>query len=299
MGIPARPLRIVLEGKESCVIGGRQLNWTNCTPASFAMAVSRSTLGAKNPSACDLRIVSGDKVGGTNLSTIAAAAFEEYGVRFEVRDGSKLATPAYLAGQIRIGRSVVAQGNTGALVRTSFRSTRGPVNHAVYVNGGRNWTLHSGGVWLPAAVLVFDPAADGRKAAWGTAATGPAWWPWATFLAFVAALRPWGDTDPRTLGPGKAYAALGPDTEPHVHLRYGGSVRTSPFPRTMTVRPPSRTRINLRSGPSTKYPVVRSVPRGAKLAIYQQNPTGQSLAGSRLWYGDHDGKLWAHSSGLR
>ena len=29
------------------------------------------------------------------------------------------------------------------------------------------------------------------------------------------------------------------------------------------------------------------------------NPNGQSLVGSKIWYGDHDGKWWVHSSGVK
>lgn len=313
MGIPARPLENVLEGIGTCVIAGRELRWTNCTPAAFADLVERVRVALSKPlrvTACGLRKLSGDTSGGTRLTTIAAVVRSAYGISIEVRDGSNIATPKYLVGQLRAGRPMVVQGNTSALLHAktldghSLRETRTGVNHAVEWNEGRGWSKHADGSWWPKEILAYDPAADGRTAGWGKAAKGPQWWPLAVALAFLAALHPWGEADPRILGSGKAYAALGPDTEPHVHLRFAGSTKTNadgvhPFPRTMTVEPPSRTRINERSGPSTSYPVVTSLPRGATFSAYQVNASGQLLAGSRTWYGDHDGRRWVHSSGVR
>jgi hypothetical protein len=303
MGIPARPARNLHEGPAgSCIINGRALGWTNCTPAAFGDGVSRTTLQRSDPTACSIRRLTGDTTGGTTIPQNAGAIRAEYGIATEVRGGSGVCSPNYVAAKMRAGCGVVVQGNAGVLVGargldgTSLRSTKGNVNHAVWWNEGRGWHL-VGSVWIPEEVLVYDPAADGRTAGWGKAADGPDWWPWAICLKFLAALRPWGDTDPRVLGPGKAYAAIFPDTEPHVHLHYAGSVRTNPFPRTMTVTVSPTA--NMRSGPSRNYPVKGTIPHGGHFIAYQQNPKGQVYAGSRLWYGDHNGKLWVHSSRLK
>jgi hypothetical protein len=301
MGIPARPRSALHEGPDnSCVIDGKALGWTNCTPTSVAMAISKTTLGAKNPTPCDIRRLTGDTIGGTGLQQCVDAGKAGYGVGAEVHAGSSVCTAEYLAGQLKSGRGAAVQGNTGALLRTAFRCTGGNVNHCVWFNEGRGWHADANGHSIPTDVLVYDPAADGRTAGWGKAATSPQWWPWALVKAFVAGLQPWGEQDDRILGSGKVYCAIYGDTEPHVHLRFTGSARTAPFPRTLTAHPPVTGRkVNVRSGPSTRYPIVKTLALGTHFTAYQQNPNGALLAGSRLWYGDHDGRLWVHSSGLR
>lgn len=297
MGIPARPHWQPQGPATRCMIGGKAFGWLNCTPTSFAMAMEKATLGRVRMTGCDVRKQTGDLSGGTMLSQCAAVA-HKHGVEVEVHAGSGVVSPFTVAIWLHNGRGVVAQGNTSALINTPFRSTQGGVNHAVYINEGRGWKQTGDGKWYPSEVLVYDPAADGRKRAYHVD-QGPSWWPWSVALAFFAALKPWGDNDPRRLGLGKVYCAQFADTEPHVHLRYAGSVRTNPFPRPMTVRPPSGTYQNVRSGPSTSYGIVTKLKSGTPFTAYQQNPKGQLLAGSRVWYGDHDGKRWIHSSGLK
>lgn len=297
MSIPARPSQALHEGPaESCVINGINCGWLNCTPTSFAMGLDKATLGRTRLVGCDIRRLTGDVIGGTNLSQCAAVLKVEYGMAVEVRTGSSVCSPGYGAVQLHSGRAIVLQGNAGVLVGTAFRSTGGNVNHCIYVNEGRGWKSDG----TPTEVLVYDPAADGRLAGWGRAATSPQWWPWALLVKFAAALRPWGDDDARVLGPGKWYAGIFPDTEPHCHLRFAGSVHAIPFPRQLTVHSPTVGRlVNVRSGPSRNYAVVRRLKTGAGFTAYQQNPSGQSVSGSRLWYGDHSGTLWIHSSGVR
>lgn len=299
MSIPARPAWQPQGPASRCKIDGKEFGWLNCTPTSFAMAMEKATLGRVRLTGCTVRKETGDRLGGTTLAQCAAVA-KAHGVPVEVHAGSAVVNPFLVGSWLHSGRGVVAQGNTSALLRTAFRSTGGGVNHAVYLNEGRGWKQNASGQWYPAEVLVYDPAADGRRASWGRADQGPSWWPWATALAFFAALKPWGDQDPRRLGLGKVYCAQFADTEPHVHLRYTGSERTTPFPRTMTVKSPAAGRkVNVRSGPSTSYGVVGTLATGATFVAYQQNPRGQSLAGSRLWYGDHNGTRWVHSSGVK
>lgn len=295
-----RPASIIFEGpSESCVIDGKALGWTNCSPASVAMGISKSSRHTHNPDDCTLRRLTGDTTGGTTLSQFEAIT-RRYGVEMEVRTGGRACTPVYAAGQLHDGRGFALQGDAGQLVGTRFRSTAGRVNHCVWANEGRGWHADPNGHLIPSEVLVYDPAADGKLSSFGRRARGPAWWPWGLVLQFASHLHPWGEGDNRTLGPGKFYAALFPDTEPHVHLRYAGSERTTPMPRALTIHPPTAgKRQNVRKGPSTRYAVVATMAAGARFTAYQQNTHGQLLEGSRLWYGDHNGTRWVHSSGLR
>lgn len=305
MGIPSRPKKARHEGPAtSCVISGVALGWTNCTPESTAMGVSKTTLGRVDPSGCGIRIETGDRSGGTTIPQCAAVVEREWRISVEVRVGSNVATPVYLAAKLKAGCGHVAQGNAGALLSaraldgTRLRSTAGYVNHAVWVNEGRGWHKDSNGHWIPTEVLVYDPAADGRHVGWGTADTSPSWWPWSVYLHFLAALRPWGDQDSRTLGSGKAYAMVFPSSEPHAHLRYSGQ-RTTPFPDHTLGDAPAGRRSNIRSSPSSAAPIVGYLARGAAFTAYQVTTSGSLLAGSRTWYGDHNGTKWVHSSGLR
>ncbi len=200
---------IAFEGPATaCVIDGHVLGWTNCTPASFAMAIERSTLGRVRLTACSVRDKTGDVSGGTTLDQNAYVSQQLYGIPTDVHNGNNVAQPAWTARQLQAGRPLVVQGNAGVLVGTKHRSTRGRVNHAVYVNEAVGGTLG-----VPEWAFVYDPAADGRVAGWGTAARGPQWWPWSLVLKFAAELQPWGDDDPRKLGAGKLYVAVFPDTD--------------------------------------------------------------------------------------
>ena len=280
MTTPARPRF----QPQNPALSGDPLGWTSCTAYAAAMLVDRSNLGAIRPTGADVRRLTGDITGGLSLPQMVAPA-AHYGVTLEVRSGASSATREWVAAQLRAGRGMVVQGNTSSLLATPFRSTSGPVNHAVYVN-----ELRADGL-----ALVFDPAADGRRA---EIDQGPSWWPWQTVLDFAAALRPYGDRDPAVVGPDRIYCGAGPDTEPHVHLAHGGR-RTIPFPdRTNAYNANPRRRINVRRAPSLDAPIVARLTVGQPFAAYQV-AQGQSVAGSKTWYGDHDGRRWVHSSGLR
>lgn len=299
MGIPARPVALHEGPAESCIINGKPLGWTNCTPTSFAMGVQKATLGAKRPTGCSVRRVTGDTQGGTTIPQCAHAIDVEYGIKTDVHVGNAAAAPSAAAAALHRGRSVALQGNASALVNTEFRSTRGAVNHCVYVNEGRGW--HTvGGLLVPSEALVFDPAADGRRAGWGTSDDSPGWWSWGLVKRFAAALRPWGDDDHRLLGPGRMYSAFFPDTEPHVHLRHGGT-RTTPFPDSTVVHVAAGHRANVRSRPDRirDEDIVARLKNGAPFEAYQRThgvkPPGSS---SDVWFGDHNGTRWTHISNL-
>jgi hypothetical protein len=281
MSIPARPRF----QPQNPAISGYKLGWLSCTAYACAMGIDKATLGKKRPSGKDVRIQTGDTTGGLTLPQVARVADTEYGVKVEVHVGGSTATPSYAISQLKAGRGMLLQGNTKALLGTTYRSTTGAVNHAVYVNEVR----------ADGDALVYDPAADARRAGIDQ---GPTWWPWAVVLRFAAALRPWGDTDPRVLGPGRMYAGFYPDTEPHVHLR-SGARRTDPFPdrcRAWNANP--RRRINVRSGPSVTSPIIDTLAVGELFTAYQI-VQGGVVDGDRTWYGNHDGNGWVHRSGLR
>jgi hypothetical protein len=117
-------------------------------------------------------------------------------------------------------------------------------------------------------------------------------------LAFAAALRPWGESDPRKLGPGKFYAGIFPDTEPHAHLRFG-AVRTDPFPDTLRGKGASAGLVarRIRPGPGTQYAPL-SVLKVGEVFVAWQWVNGPKVEGRIRWYGDHDGTHWIAAAGI-
>jgi hypothetical protein len=247
------------------------LGWDSCTAYSMAMMIDRLTAGRRRPSGCAVRRDTNplDTSGGLTLNQVAAVARNDYGLAISVYVGSGVVSPQYLARQIRAGRPAVVQGNAAAMLGTRFRSTDGDVNHAVYVNEVRGGTLDE-----PSEALVYDPAADARRAGIDQ---GPSWWPWSMVKKFASYLRPAGEGMPR-LGPGKVYCAIGPDTEPHVSL-ITGAKQAHPFPD----------RVRAASAPTVihRHPssgnILRSVPKGTLLRLYQY---------SGGWGGNDDGTEW-------
>lgn len=284
---PGTPSRFLPQGPAtSCVIQGHALGWLNCTCNAFAMATDQGSVNRVRLTGCDFRESTRDVAGGTTLLQNEPLA-ESRGVKVDVYVGSRVVTPYFGALQLQAGRGIVVQGNTKALLMTNSQSTGGPVNHAVFVS-----QVKGGTTGHPNQALVYDPAADGRVAGWGKAAQGPQWWSWGRLLNFAAALRPWGDGDPRVLGPGKWYCAIFPDTNPHFHPRYGGT-RSIPFP--------DRTRIDRSTGQwSYKTPAYgvtnRVQPKledGDLFVAYQY-----TIRSGIKWAGNHDGTRWVPASRL-
>lgn len=295
MSHPERPRFLTQDPNNggSCVHNGRQFGWLNCTPTSTAMLVRQATLGDETPSGCDIRILTGDWDDGTMLSQCGRVAEDEYGVPVSVRVGSNFAEPSDVKGWLRAGRGVVIQGNAIAMVNTGKQSTNGAVNHAVYAQELVERQGQQDHVW------VYDPARSDRRAAFGKVEEGPQLWSWDLLMEFASELRPWGDRDPRKLGRGRLYAMVGPDVEPHVHLRFQGSHATSELPREFVVRSPvPGERVNVRKGPSRQYGIVKTKLNGSTFAAWQRTDRGQEMAGSRTWFGNHSGTRWVHASGL-
>lgn len=265
-----------------CNIGGLWLGAESCTSYAMAMLIDRSTLGAKHPSGCAVREATGDRVGGTTLPQNATAA-KGWGVSVSVYTGSNVVKPAYAARRIRAGAGAVLQGNTGALIHTSFRSTQGPVNHAIYVNEVRGGTLDE-----PAEALVYDPCADGRDRTYHVD-QGPSWWPWWLVKSFAAALEPNGDgTIP--LGSGKFYIGFGPDTDLMVRL-HSGARKASPLPDRTRAR---RDGTVVHSRPGTTGYRVGTLDQGELFVGYQY---WQASNGS-WWVGNQTNDRWVLRSRL-
>jgi len=269
---------------ESCIIDGKPLGWTNCTPASFAMAIDG--MSGIRPTPCRIRRATGDTSGGTTLRQCADATNALYGIFVATYTGGNVLTPQRVARNARAGRRQVVQGNTSALIGKPQQSTQGGVNHAVMLQEVRGGTLDE-----PKEALVYDPAADGRVRSYHVD-QGPSWWPWSLVKTFCAHLRPTGETGAR-LGPGKVYTAVYPDSEPHVKLR-NGAVKSTPFPdRTRA----AETTVRIRSGPRTSAGVLYTVKSGTLLVGYQY-VKGDSHEGSSLWLGNDDGTEWVHVKNL-
>lgn len=283
---PYRPVKFLPQNpaKSGCSQG-----WRCCTPFSFAMAASQGSRHSYNPSGCDVFHSTGDTAGGITLRQ-CVPIMAQHGIHVDVYTGD-ISTYG-LAVNLQAGRGAAVQGNTKPLLSTVHRSTGGPINHAIFLGG-----VHGGTVGHPGTVDVYDPAADGRHAAWGTAAQGPQTWPWGLALAFMAALRPWGDDDPRVLGPGRAYTAIFPDTEPHYHTLHGG-FPTSPFPDTLRGRSgASLVARRLRPGPGTHYAPEGTLRVGQVFVAYQW-VNGPMVDGRTRWYGSHDGDQWVAAAGI-
>jgi len=250
------------------------------------MATDQGSINRVTLTGCDFREYTGDKVGGTTLYQNAGLSVR-HGVAVEIHTGSKVLSVWDLATRIQAGRGAVIQIGTKPMLSTKHRSTSGAINHAVHVA-----RVRGGSLGTPSEALVYDPAADGRDRSYHVA-TGPEWWPWSLVRECLAALQPWGEQDPRTLGHGKAYCALFPDTKPHVHLR-AGATRASPFP--------DRTRVDAKEVWRHQTPHYGTANRvGAKplernelFTVYQRITNAQGR-----WAGNHDGDAWVTESKLR
>jgi hypothetical protein len=299
-----------------CKIDGKELGWKTCTAYSMAMGIDAHTGGTQRPSGCKIRMLTGDTEAGLTLRQVADAAQARYGIRVAVKTGGATIAPNKAARLARAGRGFVLQGNAGALLGTPSQSTRGPVNHAIWVQAVRGGTDD-----VPDQALVYDPAADGRPlTASKRMAHGPQWWPWERLLAFAADLR-MNDAGTRRLGPGRFYAgfipprpaspvvaspvvaspgAPAPAGEPTVRLAPGASL-TSPSPLRLRAAPPSGDHVNVRNRTDTLSPdtVVGQLFKGDLFIAFQRvsglTPPG---ATSPTWFGNADGTQWVHISGV-
>jgi len=172
-----------------CYLQNEDLSWKNCTCLACAMGMDCVTHGRIRISGCSVRNQTHDFEGGTSLpqnKDVAAL----YGIPMEVHTGSAVCSPFYAFYQNQDGRPVIIQGNTQP-------DGRGNVNHAILLLRSQGGEPGS-----PTEHTILDP--------WST---GPAQWSTGKLKAFMAALRPYGQDDPRTLGPGKVYCGIFPDAD--------------------------------------------------------------------------------------
>jgi hypothetical protein len=293
-----RPLFLKEGPATACILHGQLLGYAICGGLTTAEGIDRDTYGHTRISGCQVRdqTVDGqgkpDVSGGTTIEQDAAVA-AQYGVHVEIHTGANVASPTYLAARLQAFRGASVGGNLGALIGTPHQSNGVPVNHRVWVNEARGGELGK-----PAEVLVYDSMANGRKASWGTAPTGPQWWSWSTFLAYCFALRPWGDDDHRTLkslGINGIYAGIYPRTDPLVTL-WTGAHRTTPFPDRQVVNAKPGVLVNVRLGPSRAYRVQAHRKAGDIWTAYQYKPRSATVAHG--YYGNADGNRWIDENDL-
>jgi hypothetical protein len=270
-------------------LDGSRYAGSNCTMAALAMAIDRATLGRTRTTGAECRRRSGDTVGGTNLDQARQVAYT-FGVVLETHRGM----PWTVAdANLREGRGFILQGSSSATRGTAFQASETFAgNHAWWVNQGRGWHQTAAGNWQPTDYLVFDPLADGRRRG---IALSPMWIPRRIVRDYAARLVLSG----AILGQNRVYAGFVRDTEPHAHYRYGGAA-TKPFPdKVRTWNAVADRRINVRTAPTLTAEITDRLPVGTSWTAYQVTHTGALLAGSRTWYGNHNGNRWIHASGLR
>ncbi len=279
----------------NCVIDDIELGWESCTAYAMAMLIDVATNGDKRPRGCAVRIkvTPEDDAGGLTLRQVADVAAEKYGVIVSVRTGANAVSTAKATEQISKGRGFLLQGNNEA-----FKG-KGDADHAIWVNEVRGGTLAE-----PAEALVYDPQ---RKAA--------VWIKWRKVLAFGAALH-LNKSGTRKLGPGFLYAGFPPPRptpkemaampapviDSGVELRFGAK-RTARQPDRVRATAPAGRRVNVRRRPDSlaKKHIVDTLVDRELFEAFQRTENGKKPAGSKspVWFGNKDGTLWVHESGLK
>jgi hypothetical protein len=178
---------------------GSRCQWSNCNPASHAMASDRHRRGCDPhnhhgwpPKPPEVRNQIGGGCGGTNLEENKAAVRHLYEVNLDIRYQIPFRSFKSL---IRSGRGAVIPIQYSVISGTRFDASPGfRGGHAVYVNERRK----SDGKFL-----VYDPLADGRRRG---IPKGPQWWP-ARLLRRAAEAYPGTNS-------GCIHASFTKDTEP-------------------------------------------------------------------------------------
>ena len=180
---------------------GSRCQWTNCNPASHAMAAIRHRKGVdpRNehgwpPTPSEIRNRIGAACGGTDLNENDLALQHLYDVNLAVRYNVPFSTFRSL---IVSGRGAVVSIQYSVIHGTRFDASPGfygpRSGHGVYVNERRA---------SDGAYLVYDPLADHRR---NGIPQGPQWWP-------ASLLRRACETYPGT-NPGCIHASFTRDTE--------------------------------------------------------------------------------------
>lgn len=130
-------------------LDGTLLGPKSCTCYAGAMAGNYDSCGAKHPTGHNVRVLTGDTVGGTSLQQVDDALRHGYGIDLDTRAGSAALIWDDFRDRIDAGRGAILQGGYGPVNDSRFQGSetfRG--NHAVAVFPG----------WV-----VMDPLADGRR----------------------------------------------------------------------------------------------------------------------------------------
>ncbi len=265
MSVPDRP-RFVKQ------LDGSRYAGLNCTCASAAMALDRATLGVHQTTGSYVRALTGDTTGGTTLAQVDAALSRRWGINLDVE--YNLSWDSFVA-RIKAGQGAILQGWEGVTRGTRWSASETfSGNHAWFVNdyiSGKGFR-------------VYDPLADGRR---DGIAESPLIIPASVVREWAGKLDVSDPAEPyRAIGLGKVYAGFTRDTEPHVHLRYGG-VRSRPFP--------DRTRgakdgVDVRRSPGTTGTFVRNLSKGQLFIAYQQ---------TEHYLGNHNGNEWVPKRDMR
>ena len=152
---------------------GTRCQWSNCNPASHAMAADRHREGADphnehgwkpTPSEIRTRIIQVyNDWGGTSLDENDHAVQHLYNVDMAIRYNVPWTT---FRSMIISGRGAVVSIQYSVIAPTRYDASPGFTGgHAVYVNERRSYD---------GRFLVYDPLADGRRAG---IPKGPQWWP--------------------------------------------------------------------------------------------------------------------------
>lgn len=262
---------------DGSLFGGR-----NCTMASASMAAIRHTRGVNPPGTATwyptpayLRGRTGDSSGGTTLAQADAVLLKLYNINLDVE---YLLPWASFRNRIVSGEGAILQGGYAPIRATKYTGSETFTgNHAVYVNEARY--NESANRW---EYLWYDPLCDGRREG---IAKGPQWLPESLVRKFSDSLIISGTTKIKA---GYVYAAFTKDTE-DVILKFGGTKLATPA----TFRASRDVRI--RRSPHIASDTARTVTAGTLFRAYQKTATGDSLGGSRVWYGNQDGVQWIPS----
>jgi len=179
---------------------GSRCGWSNCNPASHAMASQRHRKGVDPgnhhgwpPMPSEIRnYMTPHSCAGTSLNQNDAAVTHLYGVDMLIRYNIPWASFTSL---ISSGRGAVVPILYRVIAPTRYDASPGFTgNHAIFVNERRA---------SDGAFLVYDPLADGRRAG---IPQGPQWWP-SSLLKAAAYAYPGTNTS-------CVHASLTRDTEP-------------------------------------------------------------------------------------
>jgi hypothetical protein len=257
-------------------LDGSPLGGLNCTMAAGASFAYRHTVGRVKTTGAALRKLSRDTSGGTTLDQLAYA-LKRRGVSGFYGPYRGMPIRSFYA-SLRAGHGAVVQGASKATKGTSWQASEYfEGNHAWYVARGRGWFASPRGYQLPKEVHVFDPLGDGRRRG---IVRSPFWLPTYHFERFLALL----DLGSYKLGPGKVYALLTRNTDPHLHGV--GQLNRVRF----RVKPG----YNVRESAGGK--VIRRTRDGEVFDSWARISNGPPKGGSRTWYRDHSGRRWVHES---